>query len=117
MKLSNQVISLEQAIKLKELGVNASAQFYYGTFWNDREMILESAGYFAARLSKFYEPDQSESDLRENLLPAYTLSELNAALPIGHNTYNVQDAVTELIEMLEDSILTPAEVNERINNA
>lgn len=122
MKLENQVCTLEQAIKLKGLGLNGHAIFHWiPEAWDD--------GY---RLK--FRPNTSKK-----CFPAYTVAELGVMLgknvkeiflhgPTGMWTQkqgmNPNMFITQaecyanwLIHLLENKLITAEEVNTRLQNS
>lgn len=116
MKLENQVVPIEQAKRLKELGVNAPSIFLWYKANNGYEVV--------------YNEDLVDFDTN---FSAYGVAELGVMFGIGTratdwlvNTmcrpsktvmWNPYFLAKCLIEALETGITTAAEVNERLKNA
>ncbi len=128
MKLENQVITIEQAHKLEELGVNAPSAFYWR--YPTNKWIVEPKGYF------------HEEEEGVEWLPAYTVAELGVMVPnmvlLGYKADDFFDEYMKdvpdneregkfwsllftpeflaglLIWLLENNHTTPEEVNNRL---
>ena len=132
MKIENQVVTIEQAKKLKELGVTAEPLFWYVI---DIDPITPLDIIQKWQHSNF---DQCEK------YPAYTVAELGVMLPSetftqrtgsedseydnwewvddGNGNANglyeteAEARASMLIYLLENNLTTPEEVNQRLNN-
>ena len=132
MKIENQVVTIEQAKKLKELGVTAEPLFWYVI---DIDPITPLDIIQKWQHSNF---DQCEK------YPAYTVAELGVMMPSetftqrtgsedseydnwewvddGNGNANglyeteAEARASMLIYLLENNLTTPEEVNQRLNN-
>ena len=85
MKLENQVVSLELAKKLKELGVEQDSLFYWCY-----EYRLDGKKYSDKRAdltyNKYNELTNTISYSKKEHISAYTVAELGEMLPLGYYT-------------------------------
>lgn len=138
MKIEDQVCTLGQAKKLKELGIDQETEFYFrmGKIWHFREVTDW--------------PNQEQlSDLiqsgaeSERIFAAYTVAELGEMLPTGYDTMKItvnrdscewqgydldgdpfpseqtykteaEVRATMLIALIEAELLTVEEINNRL---
>ena len=77
MKLENQVVSLELAKKLKELGVEQESLFY----WHDNEIKTVTAVAYPPSGKEFYFDGGSFENNLSVVYSAYTVAELGEMLP------------------------------------
>jgi hypothetical protein len=133
MKLEDQVCTLEQAKRLKELGVEGS--LYCWVYPANNKMISTRKGVcergWAIQVIEENEGDEFDHDMA----PAFTVSELAAMIGKGTNAaslvydavqarmnqshsfticYSLQFLANCIIGLLETGRLTPAEVNQRL---
>jgi hypothetical protein len=146
MQLENQVITLEQAKRLKELGITALATFYFvENYGLIPRMIYDGYGG--------YEENETVTNALDGIYknycyPAFTVAELGVMLPSEVRTgsggygglvyvfnplgnrldncedFNYSDYTSEaeargsmLIYLLENNLITVEEVNQRLLNA
>ena len=142
MKLENQVCSIEQGKRLKELGVTGSLFQYHSYLGGGWILEVVASGHIMFN-NGVAEPIPSGRYI--DTYPAYTVAELGAALPTGYGTQRLTDDVGEeffrayddsgneimgcdyefeaqsraamITRLLETGTLTASEVNERTNNA
>lgn len=134
MKLENQVCTLEQAKKLKELGIDQETEFYFrmGKIWHFREVTDWP------NQEQLYDLIQSGAE-GERIFAAYTVAELGEMLPIGfysvacadhsdwlcdnqnYATANIGASKNEaecraamLIHLIESKLITVEEINNRL---
>jgi hypothetical protein len=136
MKIENQVIPLQQAKRLKEIGVDGS--FYCWVYPTNERMISTRKGVCEAGWAKQIIEENEGDEFDHDMAPAFTVSELAAMIGKGTNAAALlYDAVLDqmnrshsfticyspeflancIIGMLETGRLTPAEVNQRLLNA
>lgn len=128
MKLSDQVCTIDQAKRLKELGIEGSLFNWVSDPGNrtfPHPFLLEGSRHS-------WPPDKS--------YPAFTVAELGVMLPTAHNTMRytkypgsgwigfdrsghelpgrfnteAQARAAMLIHLLENNLITPAEANKRL---
>lgn len=133
MKLENQVCTLEQAKKLKELGVVGETEYYFrgDKIWHFNEVTDWT------NQEQLYELIES-GDEADNIVPVFTVAELGVMLPretytflprndinweclnndygLTIRTYETEaEARAEmLIYLLESGLTTAKEVNQRL---
>jgi hypothetical protein len=137
MKLSEQVISLEQAKRLKDLGIEESSQFYHfkgkittEAYGNDYwpAFTVAELGVMLPHPSSLNEMGgwlhNSECDTTStDGLPWYLLWEYDLDKENAGFGRHIVSGVTEaearasmLIYLLENNLVTPAEINQRLTN-
>lgn len=109
MKIENQVCSLEQARKLKELGV---AQIGYLTYCHSGVCERMADAFTVAELGAMFGSGTRES---ENLYNA-VLSKLNSGNPFNI-VFRASFLADYLIWALENKYITAADCNERLKSA
>lgn len=77
MKLEQQVCSIEQAKRLKELGVNQESLFYYNTYWIDKHNPEKPEIQYEPSGKKII----SETFTNLQFTSAFTVAELGEMLP------------------------------------
>ena len=91
MKLENQVVSLELAKKLKELGVKQESLFYW-TELNGEPFLM---------IVKDFEGESIPEDRKDKFISAFTVSEIFPLLAdeitIPKDTHNISDYVAMLL--------------------
>lgn len=124
MKLEDQVCTLEQAKKLKELGIKSDSLWKW-IYPAKPEMISTTYGIYYHEQAMDIIEDNEGNEFDHAEVPAYTVAELGVAL--GPNwEYSIKadyhfDADTEaqerghfLIGALQSGRITPEEVNNRL---
>lgn len=100
MKLENQVCSLEQAKKLKELGINQESEFLYFT----GHYVGNTTSYDLGWRGEFLSRD-GETPLDQPHIAAFTVAELGVML--GNKALKIhpmEDCTNEAIERADDLI-------------
>lgn len=132
MKLENQVCTLEQAKRLKELGIEQNSLFTWCLITPDP---IGENWYYAL----IYKEDDSPSAINSEALgSAFTVAELGAMLvgyempfywklwgeycfkvagqPKGYGT-EAQARATYMLHLLESETITPSDCNQRLLNS
>jgi hypothetical protein len=102
MKIEDQVCALEQAKKLKELGIEQNSIFYFSNFFDIRQpeeyriCRREESGIFHDRGGSFESFHFSHHKSRiETTYSAFAVAELGQLLIIGDDTYFIDYAYNE----------------------
>lgn len=137
MKIENQCCTLEQAKKLKELGVKQDAIWFW--LYPAKEGIISTSNglYYHLHAKEIFS-DNEGNEFDSEMSAAYTVAELGVMLPTAYDTMRVDDGwrgyddnnkdypcnlifKTEaecraalLIALLENEDTTPQEVNQRL---
>ena len=128
MKLSDQVIPLDQAKRLKELGIEQDSHFY----WYKHSPTDESITWLASHTDYEGEPIASAFTVAELgvMLPSETLTIRRGSEDSAYPNWEWEDEGNEqafglyaseaearaamLIHLLENNLITPAEANKRL---
>ena len=109
MKVENQICTIEQARKLKALGITQGVAYFY--FYQD-EKLKESGDVRVL--------SQAFDSRCENCFDAFNVAELGEMLDYGTFCYRKREAIHRancLIMDLEMNITTPEKVNDKIINS
>jgi hypothetical protein len=141
MKLENQVCTEQQAIRLKELGIDQSGYYSYA------HRVINSKPSFNGEMTEWEAEYSEDAELIETSLAhfdglphvsAFTITEMGAMIGKGTNAssllydavqarmnqshsfticYSPQFLANCVIDLLENNLITPAEVNARLANS
>jgi hypothetical protein len=121
MKIEYQVCSLNQSVRLKELGVSQDVFMYWVWYFNSEKHYLHRK-QTAEKMITY--SSQKFGHLGEsNMCAAFTVAELGCMLGeqraiVVENVDNTEaiDRANHLILCLENNVLTSEEVNKRLNH-
>lgn len=140
MKLEAQVITKDQAKRLKELGINAEALWYW-VYTKKDGMYSTQAGVCHKEWAKEIIGDNEGDEFDHEMAAAYGVAELGVMLPAGYDTmfctdggwrgynhdgydfskspykYEAELRADMLISLLEDKLITPEDCNKRLLEA
>jgi hypothetical protein len=138
MKIEQQVCTLEQAKRLKELGVKQESLFYHYVTYSQKDGQSMGIFYTKADAEKKQHEYRYNWNCPTELFSAYTVAELGEILPSSHystnneylgwrcyngdnkeiiNVYANNEAecrAAAIIHLLEQKIITVEEINKRL---
>jgi hypothetical protein len=142
MKIENQVCKLGQAKRLKELGVIQDAIWFW-VYPENEKMISSTFGVYHHLQARDIVGDNEGDQFDDDLAAAFTVAELGAMLPLGYHTHTrdfdhedwlcydddgddfstlhsfkteAEARAAMLIHLLENKLVTPEEINNRLNS-